>query len=163
MSFDTNEDLADLISTSLSSLKSVVDVDELEFAADTAIRELSMVLPFNGTPSRLEYWAIERGKRHALDIVRITSAYKFKYKQINLQQRFEQIDRIIKSIDAAFEKALHTDPALVDVLPSLMDVVGPRAVGGDYLPSGYIYDDYGNDVTSQVHNALFPDASVRGL
>ncbi len=163
MAFEDSGELADFIYISLSSLKDIVDTDELEFAADTAIRELSIELPFDGTPSRLEYWCIERGKRHALDIVRINSAYKFKYKQINLQQRFEQIDKMIARIDDLFEKALQTDTALVDVMPSTFDLIGPQAIGGDYIPSGFIYDSFGNDVTKEIYMAMFPNVDIRSI
>jgi len=163
MSLADETELADQITTSLGALKEVIEGDDVDFAAETTIKELGLDLPFDGDPPRLEYWIIQRGKRHALDIMRINAAYKFKYKQINLNQRFEHLDKVVNKMDEKFEEALENDPALAGIIPSLTELLGPRAVGGDYLPSGFVYDDYGNDVTAIVFNELFPDAETRGV
>jgi hypothetical protein len=115
---------------------------EIEFAINQALSELGWTLPI--TELTRESWAIKRGKRHALDVLCTVSAHKFKYKQINLNQRFEHYFALIKTMDEEYRWALENDLALIDV--SSTDMFGV------YIRNGFVYDQYGRDVTKYLHS-----------
>lgn len=108
-------------------------------AANTALGEMGLSLPLSN--SKLEYWLLLRGKRHALDIIRTSSARKFKYKQINLDQRFHHFHTIIKDMDESFAYALETDA-------ELMGMAGENAYKYiSYVRPGFVYSNVGRDLT----------------
>ena len=112
--------------------------EQLDFAADQAIDETGFTYPFTGTA---KFWAIQRGKRHAIDILRTTSAYKFKYKLISLNQRFDHLDKMIEGLDEVWYKALEKDPALISI------GIDIERTFGTYIGNGFIYTQDGKDVT----------------
>lgn len=130
------------IEIALMDLSDKVTPDQLEFAAEQAIDETGFSYPLSGTK---KFWAVQRGKRHALDLLRITSSYKFKYKQISLNHRFEQIHKMITQMDEDWKEALNTDPNLMDV-----DI---KEAFGTYLGNGFIYDQHGRDITRLMKDA----------
>ena len=81
-----------------------------EDAAGSALRELGWSVPI-GHPLK-EHWTLERATRHSVFILMIESARKFRYKQIHLQNRFEQYNKILEMMDAQFETAKKNDPEL---------------------------------------------------
>jgi len=116
------------------------DVDhDVGYAVATAILELNLTFPLNN--STLEYWAIERGKRHCYDIIRSGAAKKFRYKQIHMQQRFEQFNVLIEKMDADYMYALETNAVLAGI---------DGAMFTTYIKAGFVYDEYGNDVTHKL-------------
>lgn len=131
------------LSTSLSDLKDRLSSAQIEFSANQALDELGFTLPV--TNSSRSYWLIQRGKRHALDLLRTSAAFRFKYKQISLNQRFEHLDKIIEKMDVDFAKALDTDPDLMGI-----DLVGTF---GTYLGNGLVYDQHGNDISRLLKDA----------
>jgi len=112
---------------------------DVGYAVATAILELKLTFPLNS--STLEYWAVERGKRHAYDIIRSGAAKKFRYKQIHMQQRFEHFNILIEKMDAEYAYALEINAELA-------------GIGGEmfttYIGPGFVYDIYGNDVTHRM-------------
>ncbi len=110
-------------------------------AANTALNEMGLSLPLDN--SKLEFWLLSRGKRHAIDIIRLSSARKFKYKQIHLDQRFHHFDVIIKEMDEMYGYALETDA-------ELMGLIGDDAKNYiSYIRPGFVYTNEGKDVTYQ--------------
>ena len=128
------------IGIALGDLSGKLDIagEQLEFAADQAIDETGFSYPFTGTA---KFWAIQRGKRHAVDILRTTAAYKFKYKLISLNQRFDHLDKMIEGLDEVWYKALEKDPALIGIGIDISQTFGT------YVGNGFIYDQAGNDLT----------------
>ena len=108
-------------------------------AGEIALKEMGLALPI-ANQSR-EYWLLSRSKRHAFDMIRTSSARKFKYKQINLNQRFDHFDRLIQELDAAYLTALETDP-------DLMGIQGDLFIG--FVKPGFVYSTDGVDLTYKV-------------
>ena len=79
-------------------------------AVNSALRELGWSVPIDH-PLK-EHWTLERATRHSVFILMIESARKFRYKQIHLQNRFEQYNKILEMMDAQFETAKKNDPEL---------------------------------------------------
>ena len=131
------DEFQEQIAISLADLADRLEADAIEFAAEQALDETGFDYPL--TAGSIKYWAIQRAKRHAVDLLRTTAAFKFKYKQISLHQRFEHLDKMIVQMDEAWSDALKTDPALFDV--------DTEKVFGTYLGNGFIYSQYGQDIT----------------
>jgi hypothetical protein len=125
------------IKTAMGSSAGLLESGEFQFAALQALNELEWNYPIDA--QKKEFWAIKRGYRHALDILRVQSAHKFQFKQLSLQHRFRHYDALIQSMDEEFNRALDKDPTLWDV--SLDKVFGV------YEDNGFVYDQYGNDIT----------------
>lgn len=128
---------AQQINVALSSLADDLDVGGLDFAALQAISELGWSYPL--TNAKKVFWAIQRGKRHAIDLLRTVAASKFRYKQIYLNQRYENYTSLIKEWDKEFLEALNTEPVLIGSTV--------EKLFGTYINNGFIYDQYGNDIT----------------
>lgn len=137
MAISSEEELMSRIQMSLGALGSELRDPMLGFAAHQALDELGWTLPT--TDTRKDFWLTQRGKRHSLDILRTNASYKFRYKQIHLNQRFEHLNKLIQVMDAEYNKALGSDPILLDVESS--------KIFGTYVGNGFVYDQHGNDVT----------------
>lgn len=127
---------------SLSSAYDLLTEPEVEFAITQALGELGWNYPLT-SPSKVT-WAMKRAKRHALDTICTVSAHKFKYKQINLNQRFEHYFAIIKQMDEEYRWGLENDAALMGV--------DSANVFGTYIRNGFVYDQYGRDVTKFLNS-----------
>ncbi len=141
MSINNIYDLMERVQLSLGGSSSLLGEEEVEFSASQSLNELGFKIPIKNPKKIL--WSIERGKRHCLDILRIQSAHRFKYKQLSLNHRFNHYDALIKDMDERFEKALNTDPDLMDIPFS--------GIMGHYISNGFVYDQFGNDVTKQMN------------
>ena len=114
-----------------------------EQAAQQALDELGWGLPV--TESRQGYWTIERTKRHILYILLIQHAERFRYKQIHLQQRFDNYLRLITQADELFAKAIEDD--LGGLFPIDMDLAQFAEYGFLQIPAGFVYNQLGRDLT----------------
>lgn len=141
--------LKEQIIISLGDLSTRLEDTAIGFAANQAIDELGWSFPLSAGVKK--FWGIQRGKRHAIDILCTTAAYKFKYKQISLNQRFDHLKALLVQMDEAWQDALKTDPAL-------MDVADTYTVFGTYVGNGLIYDQHGRDVSR-----ILKDAGVDNL
>jgi hypothetical protein len=72
----------------------------------SACAELGFVVPNTNTGQI--YWLVQRTKRHLIYALWIAYAPKFKLKQLSLDQKFTHLGELIKTMDAAYEKALDT-------------------------------------------------------
>jgi len=134
------QDITELKTTVVAAaggLGSYLENDQLDFAVNQALRELGFSFPV--TNDTKEYWLLERSKRHVLDVLRTASAYKFRYKQIYLNQRFEHLNVLIQEMDKTFQEALENEPELLNV-----DVF---KTFGTYIDNGIIYDQFGHDIS----------------
>lgn len=152
MTLNKRNDLVLKIQSSLGPSSELLEPTEFEFAANQALAELGWKYPI--TDLRKEYWCIQRGKRHALDLLRIVSAHRFKYKQISLNHRFDHYDRMIQSMDDQFEKARKTDPVLAEA-------EFDAGVFGVYIANNFIYDQTGNDVTKLLYENSIDNKGYR--
>lgn len=143
MSVSSTTEFRQYIELALRGLTNKLGPAHLDFAGEQALNELGWSLPISDQVK--SYWLIQRGKRHALDILRTESAFKFKYKQINLNQRFEHLDRLIKVLDETFLKALESDP-------NLFGATNVSDLFGTYIGNGIVYDQHGNDITRLMND-----------
>jgi len=126
----------------LKGLTDLFDDDELTEVMRTTERETGWTLPLEGN-SRIT-WFLRRATRHALYLLLVMNANKFKYKQINLQQRFEHYLKLIEMEDNAW---------LAAELP--LDTPEDRiAVFGSVASAGFAYDDLGRDMTYDPSNRV---------
>jgi len=144
--FTTIDDVVEVLTISLSTAASLLSEEGLEAAVNDALTELGWSLPI--TEPKQIMWVSRRALRHACYILWVASAQKFKYKQVNLQQRFEHYEKLIKHMDAEFAAALSDDMSTfitVDVYRLFGTAVGP----------GFVYDTIGRDLTySQLVNYI---------
>ena len=116
---------------------------EVGLAVSAAIRELGLTFPLQS--NTLEFWAVERGKRHSFDIIRTSSARKFRYKQVHMQQRFVHFNVLIEKMDADFIYALETNAELMSLVGGLR---GDNFI--TYIKAGFVYNMWGQDVSHKL-------------
>ncbi|RPI56451.1 MAG: hypothetical protein EHM49_00215 [Deltaproteobacteria bacterium] len=134
-------DLADFttkVSLEMGGLSGSIGVGWCDQASDKTIAEFLGEWTYPITDAFKVYWFLERGKRHLMQIFLIESAKKFKYKQINLQHRFEHYFKLLELMDKQFLEAAKDNPALFPV---------PDGGWGfpDYISNTFSYDFMGID------------------
>lgn len=144
MSIEGSGELINRVKTALGSSSGLLEPEELEFAALQALNELDWNYPLDD--SKKQYWAVQRARRHAIDVLRVQSARKFQFKSLSLQHKFQHYHALITELDNKFEKALQEDPALMDI--------ALEGMFGVFLENGIVYDQYGRDVSKYLdyHN-----------
>jgi hypothetical protein len=108
-------DFTTQVSLEMGALAGSLGAGWCEQASDKTIAEFLGEWTYPVTDSFKTYWFLERGKRHLIQIFLIESAKKFKYKQINLQQRFEHYFKLLEMMDTQFLEATKDNPALFPV------------------------------------------------
>jgi len=112
--------------------------------ANQALSELGWVLP--ESDDRKWYWILERTRRYSLYVLLIQFASKFRYKQIYLQQKFDNHLRMIEAMDAMFAKAMEND--MSGIFDESMGDLENFSKYGFYMnPAGFVYDCLGRDLT----------------
>ncbi len=106
-----------------------------------ASRETGWDFPVTDNFKRL--WLKNRAKRHGYFLLWTQAARKFKFEQINLNQRFDHYGEIIKKMDDAFEVIKDEYPEIFLNLDSDSKV----KMFGDVVGTGLVYDLTGKDVT----------------
>jgi hypothetical protein len=134
--------LTDLVEVQLASLATLITEDGYELVCNQTILELGWSYPV--TTSTKVFWLIKRATRHALYLLMIAAAYKFKYKQVNLQHRFDHFKSIIDTMDEEFNNALISDVGVF--ITSTVDS-NTFKMFGTKIDAGFAYDSIGNDVT----------------
>lgn len=114
-----------------------------EASANQALMELGWSLP--ETDARKCYWIIERTKRYSLYVLLIQFASKFRYKQIHLQQKFENHLKLIQAADETYAKAMEEDITGMFDVPA--DLESFANYGFLMNPAGFVYDSLGRDLT----------------
>ncbi len=135
---NTVDDTIDFVKIQLSSAASTLTTEGLEAAVNKALAELGWSLPIDNAEK--EMWLVIRAARHACYILWIASAQKFKYKQVNLQHRFEHYEKLIKHMDSEFDAALSANSTLFSNIESYK-------LFGTAVGAGFAYDDLGQDIT----------------
>lgn len=134
----SSDDLTDIIKIQLSSLNTLITDDGYELVCNQVEQELGWSYPVTDPTKVL--WMTKRGTRHALNLLLIASAYKFKYKTVSLNQRYEHFKDLIESMDKEFETAMAADIALFAGLDSYK-------MFGTQVNAGFSYDPVGEDTT----------------
>ncbi len=128
-------DHIEYLDIALGTSSKLLNEDAKLLAVSQALTELKYTYPLDKPMEQL--WAIKRGMRHALDILRVESAHRFKYKQLSLNHRFNHYNELIGTLDKEFEDSF---PELSGYMHSF------------YIESGFVYDRFGNDVTKAMNN-----------
>lgn len=136
--FASVDDVVELVTIQMSTAASALSTEGMESAVESAMLELNWSYPV--TENNKCFWISKRAVRHACFILWVASAQKFKYKQVNLQQRFEHYEKLIKNMDAEFELALSNDIALFANVASYK-------MFGTAVGAGFRYDFIGRDIT----------------
>lgn len=135
---NTKQDVIDMVTIQLSTSATSLAPQGYDFAVDTAMNELGWVFPI--TSSFKFVWAIKRSLRHACYVLWVASAQKFKYKQVNLQQRFDHYEILVKYMDKEYGEALST------FLSDFSDIAASKMFG-TAVGAGFSYDYIGRELT----------------
>lgn len=137
-------DKSDVIVALKLSLKDVVDLfeePELEQAADIASFETGWKLPV--TKDFRCYWIVERAKRACISMLCFSTAHKFKFKQINLNQRFDHYFKMLEFMDKMFEQAKKDNPDEFTDAVDAMTLEEKLSALGYYIPTRFQYTPAG--------------------
>jgi hypothetical protein len=135
----------ELITITQQELKGLaVQFEEADFynAVSTAERETGWTCPESNITKI--HWLKERTKRHLFFMMLSVSAHKFKFKQYNLQNRFEHYRLLVKDMDEAWAVFLAEDLLLLEGAGAFSTKVD----------AGFAYDEIGNDVTYRPENIM---------
>lgn len=121
----------------LKGLADLFDDDMLSTALSTALAELGWTVPT--TRKFRTYWILERAKRACVSMMCMDTAYAFKFKEINLQQRFEHFSALLKQMDEQFEAAKKANPEEFIIEDPEMTSDEKSAQFGDYYGSRVRY------------------------
>jgi len=134
----TQTEMIALIQEEVKSLDSYLDSDDYENSCTDASRELGWSFPVSGDFKI--HWMKLRAKRWLFFYLWTETAHKFKFKQINLQHRFEHYKELIAKMDADYKEAVEENPTeFADV--SVVHMFGTK------VDAGFAYDSTGNDIT----------------
>jgi len=127
-----------LLQGEMKGLSDYLDVSDYVNACNDASRETGWSFP---TSSDFRtHWMKQRAKRHLFFYLLSQSAHKFKYQQVNLQQRFDHYERLVKYMDEAYLAAMESNPD---------EWAGVEAfrIFGTKVDAGFAYDEVGKDLT----------------
>jgi len=141
----TAEELKEVLQLELKSLKDKVDSNDYDQAVNNAQRDTGWVCPV--TADFQIQWLKERAKRWLFFFLWTESAHKFKFEQINLQNRFEHYKILIEYMDKQFESAKEENIA---------EFAGaqPYEMFGTKIEAGFQYDGLGQDTTYNDSNLV---------
>lgn len=140
----TREEMMSVMVEEVMGLSSYLSNHDYKNACDDAARETGFSFPVS-TDFQI-YWNKTRAKRHLFFYLMTGSAHKFKYEQINLQQRFEHYQQIIKDMDRQYYQAKQE---------YYLEFSGATAVNvfGTKIDAGFQYDPItGRDTTYSYEN-----------
>lgn len=137
----SREDLYTLVHIELGELAEDLQQEEINRSIDKAMVELGYSYPITGLS---EMWAINRSKRHAIEILLLTESPSFKYNKLELQQAFEHLKTLVLYYDETFTSALETSPEL---FPNATWANNPASALGVYITNGFDYDATGRDIS----------------
>lgn len=123
--------MLDMLKISLRGVTDLLDDTALEQAVDVAGYETGWSLPLE-KPFRI-YWYGERAVRAAIAMMVYDTAHAFKFKQINLQQRWEHYSKTLNDMDKAFALAKKENPTeFMEENPDMASIIA--GFGHYYAP-----------------------------
>lgn len=141
----TKDELIALVKQEVKGLTSYLEDEDYSNAADDASRETGWSFPVSGNFKEL--WIKQRAKRHLFFYLYSESAHKFKYKQINLQHRFDHYKELIKQMDDAYV-------IVIQERPDLFAGVSISHLFGTKVDAGFAYDSTGRDITYDENQSV---------
>ena len=154
MSINDADELTDLLKIQLSNLSTLITTEGYEFLCDQTLQELGWSYPLT-TPAKI-FWTMKRATRHATYVLLIASANKFKYKLVNLQNRFEHFKVLIDMMDKEFALTMSSEPSLF-----ITSSADPNAykIFGTKIDAGFAYDETGKDITYDIDRFIVSSPS----
>ena len=137
MAIQDTDALVELLKLDLGDVADSLSDDQTARAVNSALAELGWTLP---SLDAQDYWLTKRAARHAIYILLIMSAPKFKYNNINLNQRFDHYKLLVELMDTEFGRAMKDNLIL-------FNSVTPGQLFGEVIPAGFVYGDWGRDLT----------------
>ena len=135
----TESELIEKIILEVKNLDTYLEADDYTNAISDAQAETGWALPEDDSLKVL--WLKKRSKRHLFFYLFTESAHKFKYKQINLQQRWEHYKETIRTMDEEFV-------TFQEDRPDLFGNVSPFHAFGTKIDAGFAYEHLtGKDIT----------------
>lgn len=132
----TSAEIIILVTAEMKGLSSYLVANDYSNACSDAERDTGWSLPI--TDGFKILWFKERVKRYLFFYLLTESAHKFKFKQINLQHRFEHYRDIVKYMD---EKFL----AIMEERPDQFAGVEPYKMFGHKVDAGFAYNPQTGD------------------
>ncbi len=127
-----------VITREIKALSSNFDSDDYADAVDEAERETSFSFP--ATSSFQIQWLLKRVKRALFFSLLSENAESFKFKQINLQDKFKNLKSLVDSMDEEFTQAQ------LDYIYEFAKVDAIQAFSHK-IDAGFASDDFGRDIT----------------
>jgi hypothetical protein len=137
----TKSELYILVDVELGELADSLTQEEINRAIDKGMIELGYDYPVAGLK---QMWAVNRSKRHAIEILLLTASEDFKFNKLELQQPFEHLKYLVSYYDEQFILAQESQPEL---FPNTGLGIDPETMFGTYITNGFVYDASGNDIT----------------
>ncbi len=144
----TKAEFIALAKEEVKGLTSYLVDNDYDNAADDAVRETGWVYPVSGNFK--EYWTKQRIKRHLFFYLYTESAHKFKYKQINLNHRFEHYHKMLFGKGGMDEKFAEA----IEERPDLFAGVSVSHLFGTKVDAGFQYSPTGRDTTYRKNNIV---------
>lgn len=142
----TQVEMEEKLEEEVKGLSAYLEGDDYTNACNDAARETDW--PFPVITNFKILWMKNRAKRHLFFYLYSESAYKFKYEQINLNQRFDHLDKVLKRMDEDFVAAMEANPEEFAGVDSF-ELFGTSA------SAGFQYDPItGKDITYNEANKV---------
>lgn len=139
-------EIIDRVRREIRGLATNFEIDDYKNALADAGRETGWTTDSVADDFRI-HWLKSRVKRHLLSYLYTESAHKFKFKQINLQHRFEQYRKIVRDMDREFREAKKEHPEKFTGADT-WDLFGHK------IDPGFTYDEVGRDRTYDSENVV---------
>ncbi|MFA5397535.1 MAG: hypothetical protein WC346_16110 [Methanogenium sp.] len=133
-----------IVTREIKALSSNFDSDDYADAVDQAERDTGFSFPV--TDSFQIDWLKKRTKRALFFSLLTENTESFKFKTINLQDKFKNLKDIVKIMDDEFKEALEE---FADLFPSVGVLRGldSHKLFGTKIDAGFAYDGQGRDIT----------------
>lgn len=142
----TQTEMEEKLEEEVKGLSTYLEGDDYTNACNDASRETGWSFPVATNFKIL--WMKDRAKRHLFFYLFSESAHKFKYEQINLQNRFAHYKIIIEMMDKSFAAAMEANPQ------EFADAEAYELFGTK-IDAGFQYDPYtGRDTTYKEDNTV---------
>ena len=143
----TESEIVFLVQRQIKSLSSNFDSGDYADAVAEAKRETGFSLPTSTTFQI--FWLIQRIKRALLFTLLTENVESFKVKQINLQQKFDNLSKLVEYMDKEFIRIQKEEP-------HEFAQVSVTQLFGHKVDAGFSYEeDTGRETTYQEDQLLF--------
>jgi hypothetical protein len=133
-----------VITREIKALSSNFDSDDYADAVDQSERDTGFAFP-NTNTFQID-WLLKRTKRALYFSLLTENTESFKFKTINLQDKFKNLKDIVAIMDNEFKEAIETYSDLFPNVGVLRGIDGYKLFGTK-IDAGFAYDEQGRDIT----------------